>query len=63
MAYRDAVNAVLNMVQWDIEKGDSIEMLRANWNDKVVIRDYDTHWMVIYRTNVAYRRLVPKGGK
>ena len=63
MAYRDAVNAVLNMVQWDFEKGDSIAMVRAQYNDKVIIRDYDTHWMVIYRANPAYRRLIPKGGK
>jgi hypothetical protein len=63
MAYRDAVVATLNMVQWDLEKGESINMVRALHASRVLIRDAETHWLIIYRTNPAYRREVLKGVK
>ena len=59
MAYRDAVLAVLNMVEWDIQKGEPISQIRKQYPD-VVIRDYDTHWKLVYKNNPGYSRFIPK---
>ena len=60
MAHVDADQAVLDLVQWDIQRGDSIELLRKIWKDKVVIRDCEDKWAVVVKYNAFCQRLVPK---
>lgn len=60
MVYRDADQASLNMVMWDIQRGYSIEEVRKAHGKYVVIRDNGEQWCVVLRHNAHRQLLVPK---